>query len=404
MGELGQFRPAHFLTRQGHDGDWSIHWHRRHHGPAATRPPALNAAARQPRLLLAGGGHSHVLVLRQWALRPQSRPASGSITLVSRHPTSLYSGLVPAVVAGLATPASARIDLKRLCQQAGVRFLQAEITGLELGPRQLLLLGGERLGFDILSLDVGAITPAPADGAMAVKPLEPFLAWVNALPAAAPLRLRGCGASAVELALALGRRGHPCSLLLRGPGLALGSPAANRAGERLLAAAGISLERNGTYQCPADLACTGSQAPPWLAASGLPVQPDSGRVLTETSLAVLGQRGLFAVGDCGLVDAHPRPAAGVWAVRAAAVLATNLGRSLAAPPVAAPPLALRCWTPRRHALQLLGDSGAGRPDQQPQALALWGPWVLGPTTWLGVLKQRIDRRFIDGFQDWVPPK
>jgi len=379
----------------------------------------LNGAARQPQLLLAGGGHSHVLVLRQWALRPQSRPASGSVTLVSRYPTSLYSGLVPAVVAGLATLESARIDLKQLCQQAGVRFLQAEITGLELGPRQLLLQGGERLGFDILSLDVGAITPAPADGAMAVKPLEPFLAWVNALPAAAPLRLRGGGASAVELALALGRRGHPCRLLLRGPDLALGSPAANRAGERLLAAAGVALERNGTYLGPADLACTGSQAPPWLAASGLPVQQDSGRVVTETSLAVQGQRGVFAVGDCGLVGAQPRPAAGVWAVRAAAVLATNLERSLAVPPLAAPPLAeqllaepplavppqaLRCWTPRRHALQLLGDSGAGRPDQQPRALALWGPWVLGPTTWLGGLKHRIDRRFMDGFQGWIPPK
>lgn len=374
----------------------------------------MNGAVRQPQLLLAGGGHSHVLVLRQWALRPQSRPASGSVTLVSRYPTSLYSGLVPAVVAGLATLESARIDLKQLCQQAGVRFLQAEITGLELGPRQLLLQGGERLAWDILSLDVGAITPAPADGAMAVKPLEPFLAWVNGLPAAAPLRLRGGGASAVELALALGRRGHPCRLLLRGPGLALGSPAANRAGERLLAAAGVALERNGSHQGPADLACTGSQAPPWLAASGLPVQQDSGRVLTETSLAVQGQRGVFAVGDCGLVAAQPRPAAGVWAVRAAAVLATNLERSLAGqllavpplavPPWVVPPQALRCWKPRRYALQLLGDSGASRPGRQPRALALWGPWVLGPTTWLGGLKHRIDRRFMDGFQGWIPPK
>lgn len=374
----------------------------------------MTGAVRQPQLLLAGGGHSHVLVLRQWALRPQSRPASGSVTLVSRYPSSLYSGLVPAVVAGLATLESARIDLKQLCQQAGVRFLQAEITGLELGPRQLLLQGGERLDWDILSLDVGAITPAPADGAMAVKPLEPFLAWVNGLPAGAPLRLRGGGASAVELALALGRRGHPCRLLLRGPDLALGSPAANRAGERLLAAAGVALERNGCHQGPADLACTGSQAPHWLATCGLPVQPGSGRVLTETSLAVQGQRGVFAVGDCGLVGAQPRPAAGVWAVRAAAVLATNLERSLAeqllavppwaVPPRAVPPQALRCWTPRRHALQLLGDSGASRPGRQPRALALWGPWVLGPTTWLGGLKHRIDRRFMDGFQGWIPPK
>jgi NADH dehydrogenase len=50
-------------------------------------------------------------------------------------------------------------------------------------------------------------------------------------------------------------------------------------------------------------------------------------------LAVLGQRGLFAVGDCGLVAARPRPAAGVWAVRAAAVLATNLIHSRRAEPL-----------------------------------------------------------------------
>ena len=359
----------------------------------------MKAEPGQPHLVMAGGGHTHALVLRQWALRPQSKPASGSITLVSHHPTTLYSGLVPAVVAGLAAPASARIDLKRLCQQAGVRFLQAEITGLEGGQRQLVLQGGERLGFDLLSLDVGAVTPAPADGAMAVKPLEPLLAWVNALPAGAPLRLRGGGASAVELALALTHRGHPCRLLLRGAGLTLGSPAANRAGERLLAAGGVGLERHDSHQGPADLACTGSQAPPWLAAAGLPVDLDSGRVKTEATLAVLGQRGLFAVGDCGLVGAHPRPAAGVWAVRAAPLLATNLERSLADPPQP-----LRFWKPRRHALQLLGDSGACRPDLPPRALALWGPWVLGPTPWLGRLKQRIDRRFMDGFQGWGPPK
>ena len=353
----------------------------------------MNADPRRPHLLLAGGGHSHVLVLRQWALRPQDKPAGGSITLVSRYPTTIYSGLVPAVVAGLATPDSARIDLKRLCQQAGVRFVQAEITGLDTGQRHLVLQGGEHLGFEVLSLDVGAITPAPADGAMAVKPLEPLLAWVNGLPADTPLRLRGGGASAVELALALNRRGHPCRLLLRGPTLALGSPAANRAGERLLATAGVSLERHGSHQGPADLACTGSQAPPWLAASGLPVDPGSGRVETEASLAVVGQRGLFAVGDCGLVGAHPRPAAGVWAVRAAPVLATNLGRLLMDSP-----RALDRWTPQRQALQLLGDSGASRPDQIPRALALWGPWVLGPTTGLGWLKQRIDRRFMNDLQ------
>ena len=44
-------------------------------------------------LLLAGGGHSHALMLRRWSMQPARRP-SGLITLVSRSSTALYSGMV----------------------------------------------------------------------------------------------------------------------------------------------------------------------------------------------------------------------------------------------------------------------------------------------------------------------
>ena len=54
-------------------------------------------------------------------------------------------------------------------------------------------------------------------------------------------------------------------LLLRGERLNLGSRAANRAGEGLLAAASIPLRRQVPSDAPADLACTGSRAPAWLA-------------------------------------------------------------------------------------------------------------------------------------------
>ena len=52
-------------------------------------------------LVLAGGGHSHALLLHRWAMRPDLRP-QGLITLVSRHSTALYSGMVPALIAGAA--------------------------------------------------------------------------------------------------------------------------------------------------------------------------------------------------------------------------------------------------------------------------------------------------------------
>jgi selenide,water dikinase len=352
--------------------------------------------------VLAGGGHTHALLLRRWLMRPGLRPAHSLITLVSRHSTAPYSGTLPALVAGLIAPDDGAIDLRRLCALAGVSFLRAEIVGLDPLARELRLEGRPPLRFDRLSLDVGAVTAggstepdaAPRLG-LPVKPLEPFLAWLSTLAPGSELRIRGGGAAAVELALALRARGHAPRLLLRGRGLRLGSGAANRLGERLLAEAGIPLERSVPQEAPADLACTGSRAPAWLAAAGLPVDTTTGRVLTVASLQVLHHPHLFAAGDCAVVVGAPRPASGVWAVRAAPVLTANLQRSLAEPE-----RPLRPWRPQHRALQLLGDGGWS--PQGPRAVAFWGPWALGPSRWLWRWKHHLDQRFLEGFAALTP--
>ena len=326
-------------------------------------------------------------------MRPRLKPAATQVLLVSRHSTALYSGMVPGLVAGLYQPNECAIDLRRLCGQVGVTFVQAEITGLELELRELQLQGRPPLRWDVLSLDLGSVT-AVADAAIAVKPLEPFLAWSQAQASGSSLRIRGGGAASVELALAFRARGLAPRLLLRGEALQLGSAAANRAAERLLAEAGIAVERRVAADAAADLACTGSHAPAWLAASGLPVEPATGRVLTHASLQVLGQERLFAVGDCGLIQADPRPASGVWAVRAAPVLAANLQQALERPGTA-----LQAWRPQARALQLLGD-GDWHPGGA-RALALYGPWALGPSRLLWQWKDRIDRQFMAGFSGFA---
>ncbi|MFO0016456.1 MAG: hypothetical protein ACK52U_07860 [Synechococcaceae cyanobacterium] len=371
-------------------------------------------------LVLAGGGHCHALVLRSWVRRPSQRPPNCRITLVSRQPRSLYSGLVPALIAARVTLDEASIDLARLCRLAGVAFLQAEIIGLDPLSHTLLLRDQAPLIFDLLSLDVGAVVSDPrelqapaetfstngltatgsrqprvdqAPGAeppaleLPIKPLEPLLERLDQLPAGRGLRLRGGGAAAVELALALKARGHPCRLLLRGERLRMGTARAAQAAERLLEEAGIPRIRRAAATAPADLLCTGSRAPAWLAAAGLPVRRDTGRVLTDANLRVQGHPLLFACGDCAVMDDSPRPAAGVWAVRAAPTLASNLRRQLQEPPR---PLAR--WRPPAWALQLLAD-----PGEQPRAIACWGPWSWGPSGALWRWKQRIDRHFIASF-------
>ncbi|MFM7240148.1 MAG: hypothetical protein ACKOZN_11235 [Cyanobium sp.] len=254
----------------------------------------------------------------------------GAITLVNRASTALYSGMLPGLVAGVYALEECSIDLRRLCAAVDVTLVIAEISGLELADRQLLLADRPPLSWDWLSLDLGATTRSLDGCRLGVKPLEPFLHWLQQRPEEAqPLRIRGGGAAAVELALALrGRQpDQALELLLRGDQLHLQPAAARPLGERLLRQAGVAVRRRVAADRPAELACTGSRAPTWLAGAGLLCAGD-GRVRTTASLQVEGQPRIFAVGDCGVLGAAPRPPSGVWAVRAAPTLAANLARCL----------------------------------------------------------------------------
>jgi len=349
------------------------------------RPPAQQ-------LLLAGGGHTHALLLLGW-LMDGNRPP-GAITLVNRTSTALYSGMLPGLVAGVYPHEACSIDLRRLCSAVEVTLVVAEITGLDLEGRQLLLDGRPSLHWDWLSLDLGSTTRSLAGCAMGVKPLEPFLHWLHQRrDGTRPLRIRGGGAAAVELALALRGRNpnQPVELLLRGDQLHLQPAGARRLGEHLLKRGGVAVRRRVADDQPADLACTGSRAPAWLASTGLPCDGD-GRIRTQASLQVEGQPRVFAVGDCGVLRTAPRPPSGVWAVRATPTLAANLARCLEA---GKEPRRLRSWRPQRRALQLLADHSRGG---EPAAIALWGPLALGPSRLLWAWKDRIDRRFMARFQ------
>lgn len=348
---------------------------------------AHQAAPAGAHLLLAGGGHSHALVLRRWAMQPKNRPR-GLITLVNRHSTALYSGMVPGLIAGRYSRDEVAIDLRQLAHQAGVILVVAEITGLDLTRRRLQLADRPALVFDQLSLDVGAISRESDENQQAIKPLEPALAYLQTQDAQRsikerPFQILGAGLAGVEVALALRQRWpqRPLQLIARSdhphPNLQRALEEAQI--DRLV---GSNLSSDGP-----GLRCTGSRAPNWLERAGLPVDA-LGRVQTDSSLRVIGHPLVFASGDCAVIRSSPRPPSGVWAVRAARPLARNLEASSQGKP-------LQRWRPQRRALQLLG--GADR-NGQPTAWALWGHWLVGPHPLLWRWKQRIDRRFMERFQ------
>jgi len=103
-------------------------------------------------VVLLGGGHAHVIVIRKWAMHPIE---GVRLTLVSEQGMTPYSGMLPGLVAGHYSYVQSHIDLLRLCQWAGVRFIEYKSTGLDPERQEVLL--GDRPGiyYDVLSIDTG---------------------------------------------------------------------------------------------------------------------------------------------------------------------------------------------------------------------------------------------------------
>ena len=108
-----------------------------------------------------GGGHAHLQVLADLAARPLP---GAEVALVSPSAWHHYSGMVPGFLQGRYAEADLTIDLASLAARARVRLVEAMAERID-ASRRTVDAGGERLPFDVLSLDVGA-APAGLDEAL----------------------------------------------------------------------------------------------------------------------------------------------------------------------------------------------------------------------------------------------
>ena len=360
-------------------------------------------------LVLVGGGHAHVHVLKRFGMRPT---AGVRLTLITRDVETPYSGMLPGYVAGLYRFEECHIDLVRLARFAGARLIHDEAIGLDRASRHVVCRAHPPIRYDVVSLDIGS-TPRPGDvpGAaehsISVKPIAQFAArWERLLERAQAeghvrLAIVGGGAGGVELALSAQHRltgllGIPpeITLVTREGLLPSHNRRVRRIFARLLAERGIrAVTHNPVARVePGHLiAADGSAIPfdealwvteaagaPWLAATSLPLDA-RGFVVIDETLSSPADAAVFAAGDIATMPAHPREKAGVYAVRAGPPLADNLRRALAGK-------RLRRAVPQRRALALIG-SGDGR------AAASRGPFAAyGKNLWR--LKDWIDRRWM----------
>ena len=165
-------------------------------------------------LVLLGGGHSHVAVLRRLGMRPLEGLQT---TLISPSVTTLYSGMLPGVISGHYQTAEAEIDLARLCRFAGARLFVESASGIDTSMRTVICGDRPDVHYDVLSIDVGITpdlaVPGAAEHVIPVKPIstfqsrfDTFLAGVRAGRPVAGVGVVGAGAGGVELVLALNHR------------------------------------------------------------------------------------------------------------------------------------------------------------------------------------------------------
>ena len=357
-------------------------------------------------ILLAGGGHAHVEVLRRFG----ERPAPGvSLVLVSPDRYTPYSGLLPGLVAGHYAEDETRIDLEPLARFAGARFVRDCVAALDPEGGEATTASGQRIRFDLASLDVGSTPdlgfPGAREHATGVKPIGAFLARWERVVADAEAGLVGRsamvggGAGCVELTLAMHHR-LARAATSRAPRLALVTDrtnlpdAASRALLARLREAGVELhvgrgaERfdpdgvrlagGGHVAADVVFCATPATAAPWLAASGLACD-GRGFVRVDDRLRSPSHARVFAAGDCASQDGRSHPRSGVYAVRQGPPLARNLR-------AAAVGGRLEAYVPQRRTLALVSTGGR-------HAVAIRGRWSIGGA-WVWRWKDRIDRRFV----------
>ena len=373
-------------------------------------------------LVLIGGGHSHVTVLKRFGMTPLP---GVRLTLICRDLQAPYSGMLPGFIAGHYTFDEAHIDLGPLARFAGARFFHAEVTGLDPVNKLVRCKGRPDVPYDLLSINIGSApvtvsVPGATEHAVPVKPIDGFIAnWerlterVLSHDGTTRIGVVGAGAGGVELALAVQYR---LRKLLTAEGRDLGALEFHLFSDtddilvthnrfvrakyrRIMQERGVRLHLGQavtgvgpgklsradgeTFALDEILWVTMAGAQAWLRDTGLALDA-RGFIQVADTLESVSHPGVFAAGDVASVVDHPRPKSGVFAVRQGPPLARNLRRALQGRPA-------KPFRPQSEFLSLISTG-----DKYAVASRSW--WAL-EGRWVWTWKDWIDRRFMDKYND-----
>lgn len=364
-------------------------------------------------VVLVGAGNAHLVFLKRWRMSPWPGVA---VTLVSEFAEIPYSAMVPGHIAEEYRWDEITLDLVRFCRSANVRFVTAQVTGVDAAKQQIHFTDRPAISFDVLSLGLGSLPAAPPgwsgrEWSFSMRPLGQFVQQLERLkqsltqsPRPFHLAVVGGGASGCELALAIQRRfagsaGFRLTLLQSNERLL---PTFSAQTARLMASrlreTGIDVQLNACVvtgepgrlrmssgeqlDCDGVLWATPAAPPEFLRSSGLSLD-ESGFIQVGETLQSRSHPLVFGTGDCVVFLPQPQlPRNGVHAVRQGRVLFDNVRELLHERPLAP-------FRPQRNCLCLMNMSDG-------EAILSYGSLVTKGRL-VRRWKERIDRAWLDSF-------
>jgi NADH dehydrogenase FAD-containing subunit len=223
------------------------------------------------------------------------------------------------------------IALAPLLKNGAVDWLTHSATEVDANARRITLEDGSEIGYQWLSIDTGPVQPraliekslpGAREHGLFVRPLENFATlWPRVVELAASRALRvaviGGGATAVELAMAIRQRLPDTSVSLITGLTQVGTNYPPAVRQRVLqalkqrsitllpelavgiGAAEVFLKNGARLACDVPLIAMGSQAPPWLANSGLALD-QNGYAAVDTFQRSISHPHVFAAHDASM--------------------------------------------------------------------------------------------------------
>ena len=169
-------------------------------------------------LVLIGGGHTNVLLMRKWLMYPKSMPKI-PISIISKDSHLVYSAMFPSVIAKSISLDDSLIDIKSLAKKARVSFINEEVTKIDFQLKKIYLKNRPSIGYSKLVLNYGSQTKITGEFKKLVNnqiafPIKPFFKAYELIKNEDnydsdnknPFIVIGSGLAAIEVAFALRKR------------------------------------------------------------------------------------------------------------------------------------------------------------------------------------------------------